>query len=148
MWHPQLLQHWAQQSDGLQHVLRVALCRTVCPADSADNKFWESFSLHIKFESKIFRVGWYILVMQTPTLQKSRMLQIRGVQGCSCSALPQALGNEGYAVCSAFPKGKKHGNFSKNHGCHHWLIPKCCLNHLWALIVVALNLPLSCFLCN
>jgi len=49
----------------------------------------------------------------TPTLQKSRMLQLQGVQGCSCSVLPQTLGNEGYAVCSAFPQGKKHANFIK-----------------------------------
>ena len=51
--------------------------------------------------------------MITPTLQKSRMLQIQGVRGCSCSVLPQTLGNEGYAVYSAFPKGKKHANFIK-----------------------------------
>jgi len=57
--------------------------------------------------------------MFTPTLQKSRMLQIQGVQGCSCSELLQTLGNEGYAVCSAFPQGKKHGNFSANLGFHH-----------------------------
>jgi len=35
------------------------------------------------------------------------MPQIQGVQGCSCSVLPQTLGNEGDAVCSAFPQGKK-----------------------------------------
>ena len=41
------------------------------------------------------------------------MLQIQGVRGCSCSVLPQTLGNEGYAVYSAFPQGKKHVNFIK-----------------------------------
>jgi len=45
----------------------------------------------------------------TPTLQKSRMPQIIGVQGCSCSVLPQILGNEGYAVYSAFPQSKNYG---------------------------------------
>ncbi len=49
----------------------------------------------------------------TPTLQKARMLQIQGARGCCCSVLPQTLGNEGYAVCSAFPQGKKHANFIK-----------------------------------
>ena len=39
------------------------------------------------------------------------MLQIQDVRGCSCSVLPQTLGNEGYAVYSAFPQGKKHVNF-------------------------------------
>jgi len=48
----------------------------------------------------------------TPSLQKSMMLQIQGVRGCSCSVLPQTLGNEGYAVYSAFPQGKKHANFN------------------------------------
>jgi len=48
-----------------------------------------------------------------PTMQKSRMLQIQGVRGCSCSVLPQTLGNEGYAVYSAFPQGKNHANFIK-----------------------------------
>ena len=37
------------------------------------------------------------------------MLQIQDVRGCS--VLPQILGNEGYAVYSAFPQGKKHVNF-------------------------------------
>jgi len=49
----------------------------------------------------------------TPTLQKPRMLQIQGVRGCSCSVLPQALGNVGYAGYSAFPQGKKPANFIK-----------------------------------
>jgi len=48
-----------------------------------------------------------------PTLQKPRMLQIQGVRGCSCSVLPQTLGNEGYAVSSAFPQGKKHASYIK-----------------------------------
>jgi hypothetical protein len=60
-----------------------------------------------------------VSVFITPTLQKSRMLQIQGVRGCSCSILLQTLGNEGYAVCSAFPQGKKHCNFSTNPGFHH-----------------------------
>ncbi len=41
------------------------------------------------------------------------MLQIQDVRGCSCSVLPQTLGNEGYAVYTAFPQGKKHVNFTK-----------------------------------
>jgi len=46
-------------------------------------------------------------------LQKSRMLLIQGVRGCSCSVLPQTLGNKGYAGYSAFPQGKKQANFIK-----------------------------------
>ena len=49
----------------------------------------------------------------TPTLQKSRMLQIQDVRGYSCSVLPQTIGNAGYAVNSGFPQGKKHANFIK-----------------------------------
>ncbi len=46
-------------------------------------------------------------------LKKTRMLQIRDVQWRSCSVLPQILGNEGDAVCSTFPLGKKHAHFIK-----------------------------------
>jgi len=44
-------------------------------------------------------------------LQKSRKLQSQGVRGCSCSVLPQTLGNAECAVCLAFQQGKKHTNF-------------------------------------
>jgi hypothetical protein len=44
-----------------------------------------------------------------PLLQKSRMLQVQGITGCSCSRLPQSLDNAGDAVSSAFPEGKQHG---------------------------------------
>ena len=84
----------------------------------------------------------------TPTLQKSRMPQIQGVQGWNCSVLPRTLGNEGDAVCSAFPQGKKHDNFNLNSGFHHRFIPKYCTDYLRTLIVIILNMPLSCFLCN
>ena len=52
------------------------------------------------------------------------MLQIQGVRGWASTELsrshavpiesgPQTLGNEGYAVSSAFPQGKKHAHFIK-----------------------------------
>ena len=43
-------------------------------------------------------------------LQKSRMLQLQGVQGWSCSHLPQSLGNAEDAVSSAFPWGKQQND--------------------------------------
>lgn len=47
----------------------------------------------------------------TLMFQKSRMLQIQGVQGCSCSRLPQIPGNAEDAVLSAFPQGKQPDDF-------------------------------------
>jgi hypothetical protein len=41
--------------------------------------------------------------------RKSRMPQIRGIQGRSRSILLRALGNEGDGVLSAFPQGKQNG---------------------------------------
>jgi CRISPR/Cas system CMR-associated protein Cmr5 small subunit len=35
--------------------------------------------------------------------------QLQGVQGRSCSRLPQAVGNAEDGVASALPKGKKNG---------------------------------------
>ena len=52
-----------------------------------------------------------LVVYYTLMLQKSRMPQIQGVQGRSCSKLPRTLGNDGDAVLSAFLEGKKHGKF-------------------------------------
>ncbi len=43
--------------------------------------------------------------------RKSRVPQLQGVQGRSCSRLPRALGNAEDGVASAFPKGKKNENF-------------------------------------
>ena len=43
--------------------------------------------------------------------QKSRMLQLQGVQGWSCSSLPQIIGNTEDAVLSAFPLGKQPDDF-------------------------------------
>jgi len=42
----------------------------------------------------------------------------RPYQGCSRSALLQTLGNEGYAVCSAFPQG----NLNFGHGLNNTTI--------------------------
>ncbi len=44
--------------------------------------------------------------------------------GWRCSVLPRILGNEGYGVCSAFPKGEKHDKICIVLGCHNWSIPE------------------------
>ena len=75
----------------------------------------------------------------TLTLQKSRMLQVQGVEGEAvvCYAEPlsrlrslsyggpsnaglsaELLRKAGDAVSSAFPKGKQHGRFFAFRGCH------------------------------
>ena len=41
--------------------------------------------------------------------RKSRVPQVQGVQGRSCSHLPRTLGNEEDGVPSAFPEGKQNG---------------------------------------
>ena len=48
---------------------------------------------------------------ETHTLfeQKSRIPQIRGIQGRSRSILLRAHGNDGDEVLSAFPQGKQNG---------------------------------------
>ena len=43
--------------------------------------------------------------------RKSRVPQLQGVQGRSCSRLPRVLGNAEDGVASAFPKGKQNENF-------------------------------------
>jgi hypothetical protein len=43
--------------------------------------------------------------------RKSRVPQIQGVRGRSCSRLLRVLGNEGDGVASAFPKGKQNERF-------------------------------------
>jgi hypothetical protein len=40
--------------------------------------------------------------------RKSRVPQLQGVQGRSCSHLPRALGNAEDGAASAFPKGKQN----------------------------------------
>ena len=40
--------------------------------------------------------------------RKSRVPQLQGVQGRSCSRLPRALGNAEDGVASAFPQGKQN----------------------------------------
>ena len=41
----------------------------------------------------------------------SRVPQLQGVQGRSCSRLPRVLGNAEDGVASAFPKGKQNERF-------------------------------------
>jgi len=52
---------------------------------------------------RAIQVNIHIMRAFTPTLQKLRMPYIQGLQGRSHSHLLRALGNEGDAVCSAFP---------------------------------------------
>ncbi|HEA65937.1 hypothetical protein LCGC14_1382500 [marine sediment metagenome] len=52
---------------------------------------------------RAIHVNIQIMRAFTPTLQKLRMPYIQGLQGRSRSHLLRALGNEGDAVCSAFP---------------------------------------------
>ena len=53
--------------------------------------------------SRAIQVNIQIMRAFTPTLQKLRMQYIQGLQGRSHSHLLRALGNEGDAVCLAFP---------------------------------------------
>ena len=84
----------------------------------------------------------------TPTLQKSRMLELRDGKGEAVLILPRTLDNKGDAASPTFPKGKKHGTLSSYFGIHLWLLPGKVAQFTKNLAIIAFTNPVTCFLCN
>jgi len=101
-----------------------------------------SRTLQLRIGRKVFLPGITLL------LQKSRMPQIRGVQGRSRSNLLRALGNEGDGASSAFPPGKKHDKFITCFRSHQKFIRKTYPNEFKYPVIILFFYTLSCFLCN